>query len=205
MGRTTVSVMTSSERSSPERTCVGCRAHDARDALLRFVVRAEAPRLVPDLRRRLPGRGVSVHPTRDCIAKALGRGGFARALKGTPTMGLDELTTLLVDQYDRRLEGLLASALRARRIAIGTDAVEAALADGSASVLWVARDAAGRREDLIARADRAAVPRLARWTKEELGRRVGRAEVAVLAIQDRRIADEVVATVKRATDVSEAE
>jgi predicted RNA-binding protein YlxR (DUF448 family) len=37
--------------------------------------------LVPDLRRRLPGRGAWLHPTRDCFDKALRRRAFGRALR----------------------------------------------------------------------------------------------------------------------------
>ncbi len=191
--------------TASERTCAGCRDKADRDALLRFVVRAEAPRLVPDVRRRLPGRGVSVHPTRACIAKALKQGGFARAIKGRPGVELDALCAMIVTQYDRRLEGLTSSAARQGRLAAGTDLARRALADGSARLLWIAEDAAGRREELAAQASRDGVPVVVRWDKAKLGALVGRAEVGVVAILDDRIALEVVATVKRATDVSEAE
>jgi predicted RNA-binding protein YlxR (DUF448 family) len=34
-----------------------------------------------DARRRLPGRGASIHPREDCVNGALKRGGFARAFR----------------------------------------------------------------------------------------------------------------------------
>jgi predicted RNA-binding protein YlxR (DUF448 family) len=37
--------------------------------------------LVPDLRRRLPGRGAWLHPTIDCFDQALRRRAFGRALR----------------------------------------------------------------------------------------------------------------------------
>jgi predicted RNA-binding protein YlxR (DUF448 family) len=37
--------------------------------------------LVPDPRRRLPGRGCWLHPTRDCLDLALRRRAFGRALR----------------------------------------------------------------------------------------------------------------------------
>jgi len=186
---------------------VGCREQDSREALLRFAVRpaGEAPRLVPDIRRRLPGRGVSVHPRHACLARALSRGGFARAIKGPPGVDLPTLVALVVGQYDRRLEGLLASAVRQRRVGIGTDMVRRALDDGSAALLWIAEDAAGRSDELARRAAEASVATVIRWNKEKLGALVGRSEVGVMAIQDQRIALEVGATVGRATNVSEAE
>jgi len=38
-------------------------------------------RLVPDPRRRLPGRGANLHPHPDCLALAERRRAFARALR----------------------------------------------------------------------------------------------------------------------------
>lgn len=65
------------------RTCVGCRRQAARHELLRVVAVDEGtgPELVPDPQRRLPGRGANLHPTPDCLALALRRRAFARALR----------------------------------------------------------------------------------------------------------------------------
>ena len=67
------------ETSIPVRTCVGCRKRAPVTDLLRVVVRSGA--LVPDPRRRLPGRGASVHPTPECLHAAERRRAFARALR----------------------------------------------------------------------------------------------------------------------------
>jgi len=72
-------------RESPERTCVGCRTRDAVERLLRVAV--VAGRVVPDPRRRLPGRGAYVHVSSSagvpaqCVERAVRRGGLARALR----------------------------------------------------------------------------------------------------------------------------
>ncbi|WP_324273865.1 YlxR family protein [Blastococcus brunescens] len=50
------------ETSKPVRTCVGCRKRAPAADLLRVVVRSGA--LVPDPRRRLPGRGHRCTPLR---------------------------------------------------------------------------------------------------------------------------------------------
>ncbi|HZB21165.1 MAG TPA: YlxR family protein [Blastococcus sp.] len=67
------------ETSEPVRTCVGCRRRAPASELLRVVLRSGA--LVPDPRRRLPGRGASVHPTPECLHAAERRRAFARALR----------------------------------------------------------------------------------------------------------------------------
>ena len=67
------------ETSVPVRTCVGCRERAPVTDLLRVVLRAGA--LVPDPRRRLPGRGASLHPTPECLHAAERRRTFPRALR----------------------------------------------------------------------------------------------------------------------------
>ena len=63
----------------PVRTCVGCRERASRADLLRVV--AVEGRLVPDPRRRLPGRGASLHPDQRCLDLAERRRAFPRALR----------------------------------------------------------------------------------------------------------------------------
>jgi predicted RNA-binding protein YlxR (DUF448 family) len=67
------------ETSIPVRTCVGCRKRAPVTDLLRVVARDGA--LVPDPRRRLPGRGASLHPTPECLHAAERRRAFPRALR----------------------------------------------------------------------------------------------------------------------------
>lgn len=61
----------------PVRTCVGCRRPSAQFDLLRVV--AQDSFVVPDPKRRLPGRGASVHPTLECVTAARPR--WTRALR----------------------------------------------------------------------------------------------------------------------------
>jgi uncharacterized protein len=67
---------------------VGCRRRDDRSRLLRVVAAPEqAPSgsipvvLVPDPRRRLPGRGASLHLATGCLDLAERRRAFGRALR----------------------------------------------------------------------------------------------------------------------------
>jgi predicted RNA-binding protein YlxR (DUF448 family) len=200
-----VELITESDLS--DRTCVGCRKPDAREALLRFVL-GEASRLVPDVGRKLPGRGASVHPTRACLDAAAKRGGFARAFSRALDVDARVLARDAAEQYRRRADGLLLAAVRSGHAAVGTDAVRAAIADRTATqprLLVVAADAEGRREELargIARLGGACVSHRDRGS---LGRLFGRDELAVLAITDGGLAAEIGRAATSANELSEDE
>jgi predicted RNA-binding protein YlxR (DUF448 family) len=65
------------------RTCVGCRQRAARRELLRVVAveQGSGLRVVPDPPGRAPGRGAHLHPTAECLERALRRRAFPRALR----------------------------------------------------------------------------------------------------------------------------
>lgn len=65
--------------AEPVRTCVGCRTKAAASGLLRVV--AVDGILIPDPRRRCPGRGAWVHLDIECLRLAERRRAFLRALR----------------------------------------------------------------------------------------------------------------------------
>jgi len=67
------------KRAEPVRLCVGCRGRAAKSDLLRVV--AVEGHLVPDPRGRMPGRGAHLHLDGDCLAQAVRRRAFGRALR----------------------------------------------------------------------------------------------------------------------------
>ncbi|MDM4763505.1 YlxR family protein [Galbitalea sp. SE-J8] len=77
----------------PRRTCLGCRARDDRSALLRIVVSGDA--IVPDTSGTAPGRGAWVHPTRDCVQRAIRRRAFGRALRTDAVLDHDRILALI--------------------------------------------------------------------------------------------------------------
>ena len=82
------------ETPIPVRTCVGCRERVPVTELLRVVVRNGA--LLPDPRRRLPGRGASLHPTPECLHAAERRRAFARALRSSAPLEAGPLRALVL-------------------------------------------------------------------------------------------------------------
>lgn len=194
----------SSPRKGPSRTCVGCGAHGAPEELVRLVAGPagdgdDAPlEIAVDLAGGAFGRGAHVHAAPECLAKAC-KGGLARAFKAKIVLTKEALAALVVDAADRRVAGLVSGARRARHVAIGADAVADALAASGASperhagspLVLVARDAgaiAGRADVRAAAAAGRAVGLL---DKSALGALLGREEVAVAAVLEAGIANEI--------------
>nr|WP_308215925.1 YlxR family protein [Pseudonocardia humida] len=65
--------------TGPVRTCIGCRTRAEAGGLLRVAVVDGA--VVPDPRRRLPGRGAWLHPVPECLDRAERRSAFPRAFR----------------------------------------------------------------------------------------------------------------------------
>jgi predicted RNA-binding protein YlxR (DUF448 family) len=65
-------------RDHPERTCVGCAAKGRPDRLARL--RVEETSVIVDHERQ-GGRGAWIHPTAECLDRALRRRAFARAFR----------------------------------------------------------------------------------------------------------------------------
>jgi predicted RNA-binding protein YlxR (DUF448 family)/ribosomal protein L30E len=190
------------------RACAGCRQRDEREALLRFVADGNPPQLAPDIRRRAPGRGVSVHPRYRCVDAAVRSGALRRAFGSELRADLSarELATSAANQYDRRAAGLLQAAYRARKLVIGTEATRSALNASEVQLLLIAEDAEGSREDLVKAAERL-FPDGARclvWSnKEELGRLFGRAMLSIAGVLDTGIATELRHVLRCAAELAE--
>jgi len=90
------SIPDANRKASPTRTCVGCRARERSTELLR-VVAADGV-LVPDLRRRLPGRGAWLHPELGCLDLAERRRAFGRALRSSDHLDTTEVRGFLKAQ-----------------------------------------------------------------------------------------------------------
>jgi predicted RNA-binding protein YlxR (DUF448 family) len=128
--------------------------------LIRFVAGPDGA-VVPDLSRRLPGRGLWVAASRAAVETAARKNLFARAAKApltAPASLADQVETLL----EKRLLAGLGLARKAGELTFGFAKVIAQVAAGRAALLIEAADGAadGRRKLLAAarRADRA--PRL---------------------------------------------
>jgi predicted RNA-binding protein YlxR (DUF448 family) len=127
-------------RSGRERLCAVTREVKPIEALIRFVIAPDRS-VVPDLKQKLPGRGVWVTGSRALLAEAIRRGVFAKAFRRDLTVPAD-----LVDTTERLLAraalDALAIAGKAGQVVTGFAKVEAALAGKDVRCLLHATDAA---------------------------------------------------------------
>lgn len=73
----------------PERTCLGCRSVLPKSALVRLALDGEG-RLRADSSGRLGGRGAYICPDKGCLAAALKKNAFQRALRSATHAGAPE-------------------------------------------------------------------------------------------------------------------
>src|SRR5262249_5606421 len=113
------------DKSATLRMCAVSREQRPVDELIRFVV-SPAGEVVPDIKRKLPGRGLWVAASRQVVAEAVRRHQFSRGFKRyvhvAPTLATD--TEKLLSQS--AVEAL-AIAAKAGQVVSGFAKVEAAL------------------------------------------------------------------------------
>jgi predicted RNA-binding protein YlxR (DUF448 family) len=133
-------------RHEPERTCIVTREAQGPAGLIRFVLGPDR-QVVPDLKHKLPGRGVWVTARRDMVEEAVKRRLFSRAFKAetkTPETLPQDIERMLRDD----LRQSLALANKAGCVITGFQKVESAITDKPLVALIHAAEAAddGRRK-----------------------------------------------------------
>lgn len=122
-----------------ERLCAATREVRPVAELLRFVAGPNG--LVPDLKRKLPGRGVWITARHDTVADAVKRGTFKKSLKTDVAVPTD-LPAMVDRLMVRAALEALSIAHKAGEVVAGTGKVEDAIAGDRAVAILHARDAA---------------------------------------------------------------
>jgi predicted RNA-binding protein YlxR (DUF448 family) len=128
-----------SSRAGGERYCAVTRSVKPVTEMIRFVAGPDG--VVPDLKRRLPGRGVWVTASRAVLSDAVRRKVFARPF-GQEARVPTDLAALTERLLERAALDALAIAAKAGLMVTGFSKVEAALAGEDAAALIHAADAA---------------------------------------------------------------
>src|SRR5262245_29133714 len=168
-----------------ERFCAATGEVKPVGEMIRFVLDPDGA-VVPDLKRRLPGRGIWITATRQALAAAVARKAFARGFKRDVCASV-ELVAMTDELIERAALDALAIAHKARKVAIGFTKVEAALAHQPVVAVLRAADAApdGVRKLAAAqhhRADAAQIVVIGAFASAQLDLALGRSNVIHAAL-----------------------
>jgi predicted RNA-binding protein YlxR (DUF448 family) len=174
-------------RAEPERTCIVTREVRPPEALIRFVAGPDGT-VVPDLKHKLPGRGVWVTARSDLVQEAVKRRLFARAFKAEA-----KVSATLADDIRRKLREDLRQSLslanKAGAVIAGFAKVESAIAEKPLAALIHAAEAAedGRRKITNQLRKRfgdaiSSFPVIQDLSNDELGLALGRSHVIHAAL-----------------------
>jgi len=169
-----------------ERRCIATGAARDTATMIRFVIGPD-DRVVPDLARKLPGRGLWLTASRDAVELALKKRRFNYAAR-RPVQVDDDLADRLEDLLVRRCTDSLGLARRAGAMVAGFEKVRALLAGGAAGCLITASDASADGRDKLRRLA-GAIPYVAVLTGAELSLAIGRENVVHAALTRGKLND----------------
>lgn len=179
--------MVAAELEDSLRLCAATRVTRQPADLIRFVAGPDGA-IVPDLARRLPGRGVWVTADRESIGLAVSGKAFARSLKAPVGVAAD-LPDLVEGLLERRVIDALALANKSGSVLTGFEKIDRKLTAGAVVALVHGSDAAaGGREKLdrkfaaIAGGHTAAVRIVKPLTIEQMSLAIGRPNVVHAAL-----------------------
>lgn len=194
----------SEDKGAKSRLCAATRVERPLDDLIRFAAGPDGE-IVPDLARKLPGRGVWVTADHASVTAAVKGKVFARSLK-RPVSATDDLPDRVERLMLKRLEQALALANKAGCIVFGFAQVEAELDRGRIAVLVHGSDAAqGGRDKLdrkfqaVCRSSGRAAPIVTLLTIEQISLAMGRANVVHAGLTQAGATDRVSSEAERVT------
>ena len=165
---------------SRKRRCAASRQTMPIETMIRFVVSPDGW-IVPDLRCRLPGRGIWVAAERAAIERAVQRRAF-EAMARRPVQVPSALASMVDRQLADHVIGFLSLARKAGCAVCGFTAVSARLNDTRLAALAIAADGSERQIDTLLRRSR--VPSHIRClTSAELGVAFGRRTVVYAGLE----------------------
>lgn len=177
------------DRSATMRMCAVSREVRPIDDLIRFVV-APTGEVIPDLKRKLPGRGMWISASRGVVAEAVRRHQFKRGFKRDVRVASD-LPEITENLLVRSVTEALAVAAKAGQVVSGFGKVEDALSRQEIAALIHAADGAAdgiRKLDAILRqtggkgGKSVGIPIVNALTSAELDLALGRSNVIHAAL-----------------------
>lgn len=161
------------------RRCIVTRESLATSRLVRFVI-GPGDEVVPDIRGKLPGRGLWLTARRDIVDRACAANLFAKAARGRAVAG-DELSDRVERLLRDRCIEVIGMARRAGQAVAGYEKVRGYLRGGKADVVLTACDAAAGGRAKIA-GSAFGVTAVDSLSASELGQAFARTRVVHVAI-----------------------
>jgi uncharacterized protein len=192
----------SSDEAGSERTCIVTGVKDAPEAMLRFALGPDGS-VIPDIRRKLPGRGVWTALNFETVRRAASKQAFSHAFraKADAPASLAETVDALLEQDALQS---LSIANKAGLVVAGAFKVDAAIESGGVAALIQASDgapdgAAKRAQALTAKLGPEArgVARVELFTSRQLDLALGRANVIHAALKQGAASSAFLARVDR--------
>jgi predicted RNA-binding protein YlxR (DUF448 family) len=137
------------DEGGAERTCVASGYKGPPEAMIRFAL-AESGEVVPDLKRKLPGRGVWTQLNSAVVARAVKKQAFSRGFR-TKANAAPDLAQMVGSLLERDALQFLSIVNKAGLVVAGAAKVDAAIRGGAVVGLIHAADAA---PDGVAKLDR---------------------------------------------------
>jgi len=180
-------------KDGPDRKCIATGEVQPKFGLIRFVAGPDG-QIVPDIRDKLPGRGVYVTADRQIIDQAIAKKLFARGLK-QPVQVPDGLADEIERQLVRRVVDLISMARKSGDAVAGYEKVKSWLGAEQAQVLIQALDGSGRGKSKLS------TPHFGQYigclSADELGMAFGRQTVIHAALASGGLSKRVVEEAQR--------
>lgn len=192
------------EMTSPTlRRCIVTRQALEKPAMIRFVLDPDG-HVVPDLKEKLPGRGLWVTADRELLAQAAAKNAFAKAARQSAKVPAD-LVERVAELAKREVAELIGLARKSGQLRAGFEKVQIALQGGRVRVLIAARDGAEDGRGKLARlassvasvSGRSGVEICAPLTAAELAQALGREHAVHAAIAESGIAERIIVACRR--------
>ncbi|MEZ5832663.1 MAG: RNA-binding protein [Dongiaceae bacterium] len=177
------------------RRCIVTRQALEKPAMIRFVIDPDG-RVTPDLKERLPGRGLWVTATREALEQAVAKHAFSKAAKRSVKAAPD-LADQVAALAKREVAELLGLARKSGQLVAGFEKVEAALRADRVRVLVAASDGAADGRGKLARLAGSGVEICAPLTAAELAQALGREHAVHAAIKAGGIAEKTIIAARR--------
>jgi hypothetical protein len=177
-----------------QRMCIATKSVRPQDELVRFVVAPDGS-VVPDVRCKLPGRGVWVSAEAARVELAVRKNLFSRGFKASVQVGAD-IVDMVGDLLRRRALELLALAHKAGLVRAGYGKIIERAGLGALALLAHASDASVDGVQKLhskisaARGARTIVPTVNCFSSAELSLALGRSNVVHAALIEARLTED---------------